>query len=117
MQSNVHKALGCLGVVTNGSVRDIPAIAPGFQMLAGSIGPSHAYVQVVEFGIHVNVHGMAVSSGDLIHADRHGAIVVPMNSIDAMKSALDALAAREAKIIAAARAGGDLETIKAAIRG
>ena len=117
VQSNVHKALGCLGVVTNGSVRDIPAIAPGFQMLAGSIGPSHAYVQVVEFGIHVNVHGMAVSSGDLIHADRHGAIVVPVNSIDAMKSALDALAAREAKIIAAARAGGDLETIKAAIRG
>jgi regulator of RNase E activity RraA len=117
VQSNVHKALGCLGVVTNGSVRDIPAIAPGFQMLAGSIGPSHAYVQVVEFGIHVNVHGMAVSSGDLIHADRHGAIVVPVNSIDVMKSALDALAAREAKIIAAARAGGDLETIKAAIRG
>jgi regulator of RNase E activity RraA len=117
VQSNVHKALGCLGVVTNGSVRDIPAIAPGFQMLAGSIGPSHAYVQVVEFGIHVNVHGMAVSSGDLIHADRHGAIVVPVNSIDAMKSALDPLAAREAKIIAAARAGGDLETIKAAIRG
>src|SRR5919108_3282281 len=117
VQSNVHKALGCLGVVTNGSVRDIPAIAPGFQMLAGSIGPSHAYVQVVEFGIDVNVHGMAVSSGDLIHADRHGAIVVPVNSIDAMKSALDALAAREAKIIAAARAGGDLETIKAAIRG
>jgi regulator of RNase E activity RraA len=117
VQSNVHKALGCLGVVTNGSVRDIPAIAPGFQMLAGSIGPSHAYVQVVEFGIHVNVHGMAVSSGDLVHADRHGAIVVPVNSIDAMKSALDALAAREAKIIAAARAGGDLETIKAAMRG
>ena len=50
VQSNVHKALGCLGVVTNGSVRDIPAIAPGFQMLAGSIGPSHAYVHVVEFG-------------------------------------------------------------------
>src|SRR6266436_6518164 len=44
VQSNVHKALGCLGVVTNGSIRDIPAIAPGFQMLAGSIVPSHAYV-------------------------------------------------------------------------
>ena len=42
VQSNVHKALGCLGVVTNGSIRDIPMIAPGFQMLAGSIVPSHA---------------------------------------------------------------------------
>ncbi len=77
VQSNVHKALGCLGTITNGSIRDIPAIAEGFQMLAGSIGPSHAYVHVVEFAVLVSVHGMAVKSGDLIHADRHGAIVVP----------------------------------------
>jgi regulator of RNase E activity RraA len=117
VQSNVHKALGCLGVVTNGSVRDIPMIAPGFQMLAGSIVPSHAYVHVVDFGIDVTVHGMRVRSGDLIHADRHGAIVVPVDKIDAMRSALDALSAREAKIIAAARAGGDLAAIKAAMMG
>ena len=51
VQSNIHKALGCLGVVTNGSIRDIPMIAPGFQMLAGSIAPSHAYVHVEDFGI------------------------------------------------------------------
>jgi len=72
VQSNVHKALGCLGVVTSGSIRDIPMIAPGFQMLAGSVVPSHAYVHVVDFGIEVTVHGMATASGDLIHADRHG---------------------------------------------
>jgi regulator of RNase E activity RraA len=86
VQSNVHKALGALGVVTNGSIRDIPMIAPGFQMLAGSIVPSHAYVHVVDFGIEVNVHGMAVRSGDLIHADRHGAIVVPVDRIEAMRA-------------------------------
>ena len=97
VQSNVHKALGALGVVTNGSIRDIPMIAPGFQMLAGSIVPSHAYVHVVDYGIDVNVHGMAVKSGDLIHADRHGAVVVPADKIDAMKAALDELAAREAQ--------------------
>src|SRR5207342_174696 len=114
VQSNVHKALGCLGVVTNGSIRDIPAIAPDFQMLAGSIVPSHAYVHVVDFGIDVTVHGMAVKSSDLIHADRHGAIVVPTEKIAAMRAALDGLSAREAKIIAAARAGGDLAAIKAA---
>jgi regulator of RNase E activity RraA len=113
----VHKALGCLGVVTNGSIRDIPMIAPGFQMLAGSIVPSHAYVHVVDFGIDVTVHGMAVKSGDLIHADRHGAIVVPGDKIGAMRSALDGLSAREAKIIAAARAGGDVAAIKAAMQG
>ena len=117
MQSNVHKALGALGVVTSGSIRDIPMIAPGFQMLAGSIVPSHAYVHVVDYGVDVNVHGMAVKSGDLIHADRHGAIVVPADKIDAMKTALDGLAAREAKIIAAAKAGGGAAAIKAAMKG
>jgi regulator of RNase E activity RraA len=117
VQSNVHKALGCLGVVTNGSVRDIPMIAPGFQMLAGSIVPSHAYVHVVDFGIDVSVHGMSVRSGDLLHADRHGAVVVPMDQIDAMRTALGALSAREAKIIAAAKAGGDVAAIKAAMAG
>jgi regulator of RNase E activity RraA len=117
VQSNVHKALGCLGVVTNGSVRDIPAIAPGFQMLAGSIVPSHAYVHVVDFGIEVTVHGMAVKSGDLVHADRHGAVVVPTDKIDAMQTTLGAVSTREAKIIAAAKAGGDVAAIKAAMKG
>ena len=117
VQSNVHKALGCLGVVTNGSIRDIPMIAPGFQMLAGSIVPSHAYVRLVDFGIDVNIHGMAVKGGDLIHADRHGAVTVPVDKIAEMMKAADGLAAREAKIINAARApGASVETIKAAIK-
>jgi regulator of RNase E activity RraA len=117
VQTNVHKALGCLGTITNGSVRDIPAVAEGFQMLAGSLSPSHAYVHVVEFGAPVTIHGMAVKSGDLVHADRHGAVVVPVNKIDAMQAALDGLAKQEARIIAAARApGATVETIKAAFR-
>ncbi len=117
VQSNVHKALGCLGTITNGSVRDIPAIAPGFQMLAGSIAPSHAFVHVVEFGIDVNIHGMAVRSGDLIHADRHGAVVVPIEAIAPMKAAAEGLARKEAKIIEAAKSGQGLEAIKAAMKG
>ena len=118
VQSNVHHALGCLGTVTNGSVRDIPMIPPGFQMLAGSIGPSHAYVHMVEYGGEVNVHGMTVRSNDLIHADRHGAVVVPADKIGAMKTALVGLSEREAKIIKAARAPDmTVEKIKAAIKG
>ncbi|HZP79351.1 MAG TPA: RraA family protein [Pseudolabrys sp.] len=118
VQSNVHKALGCLGTITNGSVRDIPQIPPGFQMLAGSIGPSHAYVHVVDFGIDVSIHGMAVKSGDLIHADRHGAVVVPLNTIDAMPAALEKLLKKEAAIIGAARAPDmTVEKIKAAMVG
>jgi regulator of RNase E activity RraA len=118
VQTNVHKALGCLGTITNGSIRDIPQIAPGFQMLAGSISPSHAYVHVVDYGIDVTIHGMAVKSGDLIHADRHGAVVVPLDTIDPMMPALDKLTKREAVIIEAARApGATVEQIKAAMKG
>jgi regulator of RNase E activity RraA len=117
VQTNVHKALGCLGTVTNGSVRDIPAVALDFQMLAGSLGPSHAYVHVVEFGIAVNLHGMAAQSGDLIHADRHGAVIVPVDKIDAMHGALDGLMKQEQRIIAAAKSGQGVEAIKAAFRG
>jgi len=118
VQSNVHQALGCLGTVTNGSIRDIPMIPPGFQMLAGSIGPSHAYVHMVDYGGEVNVHGMAVKSNDLIHADRHGAAVVPADKVAAMKTALEGLNQREAKIIKAARAPDmTVEKLKAAIKG
>jgi regulator of RNase E activity RraA len=117
VQTNVHQALGCLGTITNGSIRDIPAIAPGFQMLAGSLAPSHAYVHVVDFGVPVKIHGMATNGGDLIHSDRHGAVIVPVDKIDAMKTAADGLAKQEARIIAAARApGATVESIKAAFK-
>jgi regulator of RNase E activity RraA len=118
VQTNLHKALGCLGTVTNGAIRDIAAVALDFQLLAGSITPSHAYVHVVEFGVAVKIHGMAAQSGDLIHADRHGAVVVPLARIDAMQAALDGLLKQEQKIIAAARApGASVESIKAAMKG
>ncbi len=118
VQTNVHKALGCLGTVTNGSIRDMAQVAEGFQMLAGSYSPSHAYVHVVDFGMPVRVHGMAVKSGDLIHADRHGAVVVPADKVDALQKAVDDLIKQEARIIAAARApSATVESIKAAFRG
>ena len=118
VQSNVHKALGCHGVVTNGCVRDIPMIATGFQLLAGSIAPSHAFVHVVDFGGAVTVHGMAVKNGDLIHADRHGAVVVPIDRISAMRSALEVLTKKEARIITTARTPGvTVEKIKTAMSG
>ena len=116
VQTNIHKALGCLGTITNGSIRDIPKVAPGFQMLAGSIAPSHAFVHVVDYGGNVNIHGMAVKIGDLIHADRHGAVVVPLNTIDGMKDAAPKLAAKEAQIIDAAKSGKGVEAIKAAMK-
>ena len=86
-------------------------------MSAGGNSPAHASVQGVDIGVPVNTHGRAVRSGDLIHADRHGAVVVPLETIDPMIAALPGLNAKEAKIIKAAQAGAGLEAIKAAIRG
>ena len=99
----VHKGLGSLGAVTNGSIRDLDDCAPGFQLLAGSAGPSHAHVHVVDFGRPVNVFGMAVRHDDVIHADRHGAVVIPADAVEALPAAVDLLSRREAVILECAR--------------
>ena len=104
--TNVHQGFGALGAVTNGSIRDIPANAEGFQLLAGMIGPSHAYVRVEEFGVDVKVQGMAVSDGELIHADQHGAVVIPHHAAEAVLDAAAVMAERESFIIEAARKPG-----------
>ena len=106
VQSTVHKALGSLGVITDGCIRDIPAWAPGFQALAGSIAPSHAHVHLAGFGQEVRVHGMLVRSGDLIHADRHGAVVIPHAVAAKIPAACDLLARKEAVILDKARKPG-----------
>lgn len=117
VQSNVHKALGCLGVVTDGSIRDTPQWAPGFQALAGSIGPSHAWVHAESFGGQVRVAGMTVQSDDLIHADRHGAIVIPLEVAAKLPEAAELCGRRETPILEIARSPDfSLEKLKAALR-
>jgi regulator of RNase E activity RraA len=103
VQSTVHKALGLLGVVTDGCIRDIPQWAPRFQALVGSIAPSHAHVHLAGFGQQVRVHGMLVRSGDLVHADRHGAVVIPEAAAAKIPAACDLLARKEAVILDLAR--------------
>lgn len=114
----IHKGLGALGVVTNGSVRDIDASAPGFQALAGQVGPSHAWVHVTGFAEQVQVHGMRVRDGDIVHADRHGAVVVPPDAVAQLPDAVAMIARREAVILEAARARGfDVDKLRAAMQG
>jgi regulator of RNase E activity RraA len=116
VQSSVHKALGCLGVVTDGSIRDIPQWAPGFQALAGSIGPSHAWVHAESFGGEVRVAGMTVRSGDLIHADCHGAIVIPLDIAAKLPEAAELCGRRETPILEIARSPSfTLEKLKEAL--
>ena len=112
----VHKGLGALGCVTNGSMRDIDDCAPGFQLLAGKVGPSHAHVHIVDFGGQVNVAGMTAADGDIVHADRHGAVVVPREAVAKIPAAVDLLTRREAVILGVARGDGfDIDVLKRAI--
>ena len=106
VNSNVHKTLGCLGTITNGGVRDLTEFAEGFQALAGVVTPSHANVHIVDVGGEVNVAGMVVKSGDLVHADMHGAVVVPHEVARDVPDAAGLMVRREAVILEAARAPG-----------
>ena len=106
VQTHVHKGLGCIGVVTDGSVRDIDAMAPDFFVLAGSVMPSHAHVHLVDIAVTVSVAGMVVSPGDLIHADRHGAVAIPPDAIAEIPKAAALLARREKVIIDASKQPG-----------
>jgi regulator of RNase E activity RraA len=99
----VHKGLGVQGCVTNGSIRDLDMIATDFQLLAGDVAPSHAWVHVEAVDLEVTVHGMRVRPGDLIHADRHGAVVLPADRLADLLLAVDLCTRREAPILAAAR--------------
>lgn len=112
----IHKGLGCLGVVTNGSFRDIDACAPGFQLLGGKVAPSHAWVHLVSIECEVNVFGMTVRPNDIIHADQHGAVVVPADCVKKLPGAIDLMERREAVILGVARAPGfNVEILKKAM--
>jgi len=106
VQSAIHVGLGARGLITNGSVRDLDQWAPGFQFLAGQISASHAYAKPVSVGGEVDVFGLHVRPGDLIHADRHGAVILPPGLVRALPDAAREVAAREAKILAVARGPG-----------
>jgi regulator of RNase E activity RraA len=117
VQTHVHAGLGCAGVITDGSVRDLDAMAPNFMVLAGSIMPSHAHVHLVDFGGTVSVFGMIVSAHDIIHADRHGAVVVPPDAVAKIPEAVDLLTRRERVLIEASKQPGfSIERLRQAFR-
>jgi regulator of RNase E activity RraA len=112
----IHRGLGCEGLVTDGGVRDLDMIAPGFGILCGKVTPSHAHVHPVAFGCEVDVFGMVVRSGDLVHADRHGAVVIPHDVARQVAAAAALCGRREAPILAAARSPGfSIEVLEAAL--
>ena len=79
--ARISRALGCVACVTNGAVRDVPGIeALGFQLFAGGVSVSHAYAHIVEYGEPVEIGGLRISSGDLLHGDLHGVHTIPIGA-------------------------------------
>ena len=113
----VHKGLKIKGTVTNGLLRDLGMLDTGYQVIAGSVGPSHAFVHLTELDIPVNILGLEIKPGDFIHADQHGAMTVPNKHLDALPHALDLVVRREVPILKAARQKGfNIEKLKKAFR-
>lgn len=100
VQANIHRSLGCAGVLTDGSVRDLEEVrALEFQFAAAHVSVSHAYVHMVDFGLPVKVGGLWVRPGDLIHCDRHGAVTIPAEIADRIPEAVGKVEADERRII------------------
>ncbi len=106
LQVAVHRGLGVAGALTSGLLRDLGALDPEFQVVAGSVGPSHAFVHVIEIDVPVTILGLDIRPGDLIHADRHGAVNIPPEVASGLPDGIDRAAAREQVIIDAARRPG-----------
>lgn len=107
VQANIHRALGCAGVITDGSVRDLDEVrALGFQFAAAHVSVSHAYVHMVDFGLPVKVGGLWVQPGDLVHGDQHGVVTIPADIAGKIPEAVAKVEADERKIIACCQAPG-----------
>ncbi len=114
---NILRALHCVGVVTNGSLRDIPAAeSAGFHFFAGSVTVSHAYIHIVEIGKPVEVGGLKIQSGDLLHGDLHGVQSIPLAVAARVPAVAAQIAAKEQALIALCRSPGfSLEKLRAAV--
>ena len=103
----ILRALGTVAVVTNGAVRDVPAVRrAGFQLFSGSVSVSHAYMHVVEVNEPVVIGGLHIRSGDLLHGDRHGIVSVPAGIADQLPAVLERLRGHEQRIVEFCRSGG-----------
>ena len=116
VQTNIHKGLGVLGAVTNGSFRDVPDSARGFNLIGGKVGPSHAFVHLVDIDCQVTVYGLTAKTNDIIHADQHGAVLIPPTAVKQIPAVVDLITRREAIILEAAKSADfTIATLKAAM--
>jgi regulator of RNase E activity RraA len=100
MHAAILKALGCVGYVTDGAVRELPRVKDlGLHLFAGNVAVSHAYAHIFDFGSTVKVGGLEVAPGDLLHGDRHGLLSVPAHLAPKIPAVAARLQQDEQKVI------------------
>jgi regulator of RNase E activity RraA len=105
IHAEIGRALGCVGYLTNGIVRDLgPLEALGVQCFARGAGVSHSYAHIVEFGVPVHIGGLKIAPGDLLHGDINGIHSIPFSIADQLPALVGEIAARESRLIALCRA-------------
>ncbi|MBN8420498.1 MAG: RraA family protein [Verrucomicrobia bacterium] len=112
VSANMFRALGCVGTITDGAIRDLDEMTnAGFKALARRLCVGHAFVHPVRWGCEVEVFGCTVKPDDLIHADKHGFMVIPPEDQPKLLEAARFMDANEcATVIPAARNGAGLST-------
>jgi len=115
VNTTIHKGFGLSGALTNGVMRDLGDLPDGFTVVSGSVGPSHGFVHVKEIATPVTVFGLTVEDGDWVHADRHGALVIPTDVLPNLEAAIRSLLDTESLILEPARQDGfDFDAFEAA---
>ena len=105
--ATIYRALGCVGTITDGGVRDVDEMAAaGFKAMAGRLCVGHGYGTLLRWGGGVEVFGRAVEPGQLIHADQHGFLAIPPEDEERLLEATLFMDRNEKKILAAARNEG-----------
>ena len=112
VNSNIHKALGCVGTITDGSIRDVDEMCnAGFKALARRLSVGHAYSTPVAWNCEVEVFGRKIKPGQLIHADKHGFLVIPDEDQEKLLEASVFMDSNECNtVIAAARSSSGKST-------
>ncbi|MBU6399792.1 MAG: RraA family protein [Verrucomicrobia bacterium] len=101
VHANILKALNCVGIVTSGAVRDLPAVeALGFHLFSASVAVSHAYAHIVDFGGPVEIAGLKIEPGDLLMGDAHGILSVPLDIAGTIPCVAELILEKERKLIA-----------------
>lgn len=107
VNANIHRALGCVGTITDGAVRDLDEMNnAGFKAIARRRCVGHAWAHPVRWNCDAEVFGRQVAPGRLIHADKHGFLVIPPEDEAGLLEAARFMDANECNtVIAAARSG------------